>query len=171
MWDLPGPGLEPVSHALAGGFPTTVQPGSPHPGFSEHISNCSIFGLKCGTHNRMPFLRWVCPGRMRQEGRILFLFFTIKQLHLWQDVKSDISWYKRHGILKPDHHTQNLQRKWLRICSLTFGLWNHIKEIKRGQSMEKREGLWRFLCHVNSLHHNSYSQWGVLESLPSPHQA
>ena len=33
MWDLPGPGLKPVSPALAGGFLTTVPPGkSPPPG-------------------------------------------------------------------------------------------------------------------------------------------
>ena len=29
MWDLPGPGLEPVSPALAGGFSTTLPPGKP----------------------------------------------------------------------------------------------------------------------------------------------
>ena len=29
MWDLPGPGLEPVSPALAGVFLTTVPPGKP----------------------------------------------------------------------------------------------------------------------------------------------
>ena len=29
MWDLPGPGHEPVSPALAGGFPTTAPPGKP----------------------------------------------------------------------------------------------------------------------------------------------
>ena len=29
MWDLPGPGLDPVSPALAGGFLTTVPPGKP----------------------------------------------------------------------------------------------------------------------------------------------
>ena len=29
MWDLPGPGLEPMSLALAGGFLTTVPPGKP----------------------------------------------------------------------------------------------------------------------------------------------
>ena len=29
MWDLPGPGLEPVSPALAGGFLTTEPPGKP----------------------------------------------------------------------------------------------------------------------------------------------
>ena len=31
MWDLPGPGLEPVSPALAGGFLTTVSPGKSLP--------------------------------------------------------------------------------------------------------------------------------------------
>ena len=29
MWDLPGPGLEPVSPALGGGFLTTAPPGKP----------------------------------------------------------------------------------------------------------------------------------------------
>ena len=32
MWDLPGPGLEPVSLALAGGFLTTAPPGKSHVG-------------------------------------------------------------------------------------------------------------------------------------------
>ena len=30
MWDLPRPGLEPVSPALAGRFSNTVPPGKPH---------------------------------------------------------------------------------------------------------------------------------------------
>ena len=30
MWDIPRPGFEPVSPALAGGFSTTVPPGKPH---------------------------------------------------------------------------------------------------------------------------------------------
>ena len=29
MWDLPGPGIEPVSPAMAGGFLTTAPPGKP----------------------------------------------------------------------------------------------------------------------------------------------
>ena len=29
MWDLPGPGIEPVFPALAGGFLTTAPPGKP----------------------------------------------------------------------------------------------------------------------------------------------
>ena len=31
VWDLPRPGIEPVSLALAGGFSTTVPPGKPNP--------------------------------------------------------------------------------------------------------------------------------------------
>ena len=34
MWDLPGPGLEPMSPALAGGFLTTAPPGKPRPFFN-----------------------------------------------------------------------------------------------------------------------------------------
>ena len=34
MWDLPRPGLEPVSLALAGGFSTTAPPGKPSLWFS-----------------------------------------------------------------------------------------------------------------------------------------
>ena len=47
MWDLPGPGLEPMSSALAGGFLTTAPPGKPsvcfliigvsHCGFDLHL--------------------------------------------------------------------------------------------------------------------------------------
>ena len=33
MWDLPRPGLEPVSPALAGGFSTTLLPGKPSHSF------------------------------------------------------------------------------------------------------------------------------------------
>ena len=36
MWDLPGPGLEPVSPALAGGFLTTLPPGK-----SRKILKCA----------------------------------------------------------------------------------------------------------------------------------
>ena len=40
MWDLPGPGLEPMSPALAGGFLTTAPPGK-----SLHVSNIKIINI------------------------------------------------------------------------------------------------------------------------------
>ena len=38
MWDLPGPGLEPMSPALAGGLSTTAPAGKPPK--NERIFNC-----------------------------------------------------------------------------------------------------------------------------------
>ena len=35
MWDLPRPGLEPVSPALAGGFSTTAPPGKPPSSYKD----------------------------------------------------------------------------------------------------------------------------------------
>ena len=37
MWDLPRPGLEPVSPALAGRFPTTAPPGKPPHKTIDHL--------------------------------------------------------------------------------------------------------------------------------------
>ena len=54
MWDLPRPGLEPVSPALAGRFSTTAPPGKPHqvlfcrpkdhPQESTAVTNYNTFG-------------------------------------------------------------------------------------------------------------------------------
>ena len=49
MWDLPGPGLKPVSPALAGGFLTTAPPGKPWRYFYN-----SLFGL-----NPILFHSWI----------------------------------------------------------------------------------------------------------------
>ena len=38
MWDLPRPGLEPVSPALAGRPPTTAPPGKPYPSFFKEAT-------------------------------------------------------------------------------------------------------------------------------------
>ena len=43
MWDLPGPGLEPVSPALAGGFLTTVPPGKPPTCFLKCYRGTAFF--------------------------------------------------------------------------------------------------------------------------------
>ena len=40
MWDLPGPGIEPVSPVLEGEFFTTEPPGKP-----EHFLNCGYYWL------------------------------------------------------------------------------------------------------------------------------
>ena len=40
MWDLPRPGLEPVSPALPGGFSTTAPPGKPRKLVLKHLLIC-----------------------------------------------------------------------------------------------------------------------------------
>ena len=44
MWDLPRPGLKPVSPALAGGFSTTAPPGKPLDVFDICPSECNVWG-------------------------------------------------------------------------------------------------------------------------------
>ena len=45
MWDLPRPGLEPVSPALAGRFSTTAPPGKPRHFYILHIWRCLYYVL------------------------------------------------------------------------------------------------------------------------------
>ena len=48
MWDLPRPGLEPVSLALAGRFSTTAPPGKPHgPEFLSKLLKVAFFMVLC----------------------------------------------------------------------------------------------------------------------------
>ena len=52
MWDLPRPGLEPMSPALAGGLLTTAPPGKPQPRFLTvalglSFSSISFFEPNC----------------------------------------------------------------------------------------------------------------------------
>ena len=47
MWDLPRPGLEPMSPALAGGFSTTAPPGKPEAEFlTENMEAQTLSGLR-----------------------------------------------------------------------------------------------------------------------------
>ena len=58
MWDLPGPGLEPVSPALAGGFLTTAPPGKPPNLFSFFFLIFEIYFIYL-------WLRWVFVAMRR----------------------------------------------------------------------------------------------------------
>ena len=68
MWDLPRPGLEPVSPALAGRFSTTVPPGKPQDYFLKKASAlppvCSpAFMLRCCRSCHFVFLCFkACKG-------------------------------------------------------------------------------------------------------------
>ena len=56
MWDLPRPGLEPVSPELAGGFLTTVPPGKP-----ENIifnDNMILYSMNVSKFNHSSFVKY-----------------------------------------------------------------------------------------------------------------
>ena len=56
MWDLPRPGLEPVSPALAGGFLTAAPPGSPRASYFWRTSlNLSISEVSSGLDSSYTF--------------------------------------------------------------------------------------------------------------------
>ena len=57
MWDLPGPGLEPVSPELAGGFLTTAPPEKSPDSLKSLIISTSVFSQ--GWHLLIAFLLWV----------------------------------------------------------------------------------------------------------------
>ena len=58
MWDLPGPGIEPVSPALTGGFSTTEPPGKPKRKFFCvcEISNSVLFSIRFVNLGPPPFV-------------------------------------------------------------------------------------------------------------------
>ena len=62
MWNLPGPGLEPVSPALAGGFLTTAPPGKPHSTFNGLFSQYEQLSLpSLSSHIREEYLSKCFP--------------------------------------------------------------------------------------------------------------
>ena len=80
MWDLPRPGLEPVSPALAGRFSTTAPPGKPYQlSFDQHLSGVVIITgclIKIHLSLFLPIEAQFCSGSH------LFPFHTAKCLRL-----------------------------------------------------------------------------------------
>ena len=50
MWDLPRPGLEPVSPALAGRFLTTAPPGKPHVTLLNAVPRATVYVINHCPH-------------------------------------------------------------------------------------------------------------------------
>ena len=67
MWDLPGPGLEPVSPASAGRFSTTAPPGKPS--LSVFIFFFFLTSNLCFPGDNVNFLKIKGREREREGGR------------------------------------------------------------------------------------------------------
>ena len=68
MWDLPGPGIEPVSPELAGGFLTTRPPGKPSPSLwyvwrfiKEWVQKPIFFKSLCFKKKKPLYLLFLAP--------------------------------------------------------------------------------------------------------------
>ena len=74
-WDLPRPGLEPVSPALAGGFPTTAPPGKPRNALFTARFIVDLTGTVVKCHKCVAGICWsglfstLSPGFPREESR------------------------------------------------------------------------------------------------------
>ena len=78
MWDLPRPGLEPVSPALAGRFSTTVPPGKPQLIVTESINHKFPTTVHCrDQYQELDF--W------QECLQVFFVFvFSLPQMLFWQ---------------------------------------------------------------------------------------
>ena len=85
MWDLHGPGIEPVSPALASGFLTTAPPGkSPHFFFipGSGLKNLCLFGTCC-SHGRGKRVREMATHTHTKEQWLLKLLCGHDGYHIY----------------------------------------------------------------------------------------
>ena len=141
MWDLPGPGIEPLSSALQGRFVITSPTwGSPYSLllnptsldvliFSLGVFNssilhplCSVILIGSGTHG------WGKPSQL--EGSLRFVIWMLLETFTFLGISN----CKEHKILRPtsptSHVTENLDRKMEREHYLSLWKqtnWNSIK--------------------------------------------
>ena len=127
MWNLPRPGLEPVSPALAGRFPTTAPPGKPLCIHSYLQPRLLLFptlplGFLSSTWNqRHPLWQWSCwfpliplPGRIT----------VVTELEQWGCVCGGVGIYPGKKVI--DSHTFFLRfcsfslNKCFSVCSMPF---------------------------------------------------
>ena len=67
MWNLPGPGVEPVSPVLVGGFLSTVLPGKPHKSLFTHKRISISVLLEIAKHN-WEQLKCILTGAWTNHG-------------------------------------------------------------------------------------------------------
>ena len=110
MWDLPRPGLEPVSPALAGRFSTTAPPGKP----SSIFYYTYLFNKVSFLHG-IEFLTYNIPIYILLVGGYLAISFDIK---IWP-----------LGVYPPDIVDQ-LNKRYEQACAL-----QHYNSEKLGSTL------------------------------------
>ena len=97
MWDLPGPGLEPMSPALAGGFLTIAPPGKPQQAF---LNTQYVLDID-DTHSAL--CHWAVPIRI-----------SCCQFMEEQNSFTIVKWFWMNCILVRDLQRNRNNRRWYR---------------------------------------------------------
>ena len=127
MWDLSGPGIEPVSHVLAGGFLTTGPPGKP----------CSS-AFKC-LRKIYSLVRWGCHKKIPQSGlNSRNLLFTVLEAGVWDQSAAWSgsgwqlsSWLQMATVSLCPHAAFPRGVRWMRKRSLSSSSCKEANPIKR----------------------------------------
>ena len=114
MWDLPGPGLEPVSLALASGFLTTAPPGKPevyssHENGREQVEtreDIKVLVQKLLTSTHMPLTETSYRANPKSKDR--------KVYPVLPEVMQKYGCRKRVGI---EAISQSMTQQYLFLCS------------------------------------------------------
>ena len=115
MWDLPGPGLEPVSPAWADGFLTTVPPGKPlqcvfmqEKSFYWELFNFVTFGPCSNRAQYYDVLTWM----KLLSGNMLFIQLRPNKRLGYQNATYDTRWshwlmvLRRPGNINSPHMSE-----------------------------------------------------------------
>ena len=92
MWDLPRPGLEPVSPALAGRFSTTAPPGMPLILTSIAVIYVFSFTVNHNTCNHKQYTWSLLDFEFYIQGIILYVFFCVMIFFLLNVMIVRVTW-------------------------------------------------------------------------------
>ena len=128
MWDLPGPGLEPVSPAVAGGFLTTAPPGKP-------INNV----LKGDRINVLFWFGTRQPAQIKGNKTSRWAsLLTLKNNHKWMQLSKEAT------------------GSWLRTVSR--GTWAGVTRRKQWELDRSLSAVGLYLCRTNDQSLSSFKR-------------
>ena len=144
MWDLPGPGIEPVSPSLAGGFLTTAPPGKSLPlYFKSELGSSSLQPGSIETHPFiLPVTCMVSFSTFRFWIHLEFILVYVVSLF----------WGKVHLILscKNDYR--------FHICVLAYGICFSLSDLLHS--------VWQTLGPSTSLQITQFPSFLWLSNIP-----
>ena len=146
MWDLPGPGIEPVSPALVGGLFTIEAPGEPSLLFNSHFGLGILpliflsffflaFQMKWLSHRIMKWITWnMSLFSLWPQYKMTFKSMSWRS-GKHQPLMREWSRVKKRGS-KPSHWAHLCNRCFLpTICWMLSGCWSSAS-LKKGATRQ-----------------------------------